>query len=282
MLDRSRKTDERVFPGTSDSVDEYLLILRHVFAYEFAVSRIPAGQMVIDVGCGTGYGVAMLGVDARVVLGLDVSKEAVDIAAEEYGRANCTFATYNGVDIPASDRSVDAVVSFQVLEHVVDDSRFIAEISRVLREDGCLLLTTPNKRTRLRHGDRPWNRFHVREYTADELKQLLAKHFTTVAILGVSATEEILDVERRRVRSAQLRARLDPLDLRRLIPPSWVPGMMKVYRTLQLRKAGVSLESATGRFTVEDFRADETLAETGMDLLAVCSGPKLPSGGDAS
>ena len=75
------KTTERIIPEHFNTRDERLLYLRHVFAYEFARTIIKPGDSVLEVGCGEGYGSAMLAERAQHVIGIDKSEEAIAHAA---------------------------------------------------------------------------------------------------------------------------------------------------------------------------------------------------------
>lgn len=90
------------------------------------------------------------------------------------------------LDFP--DGSFDCVISFQVIEHIRRDGDFVCEIARVLRPGGRFIVTTPNAPMSLTRN--PW---HVREYTAEELRKLLAGSFSTVETLGVFGDEKVMD-----------------------------------------------------------------------------------------
>jgi hypothetical protein len=112
-----------------------------------------------------------------------------------------------GFDLPFPGHAFDLVTSFQVLEHVPDPKVFLGELSRVTRPGGQIVLTTPNAATRLYPGMTPWNRFHVHEYLADELRALLQETFPTVRILGMFGVRELYETEIRRVDAARQRIR---------------------------------------------------------------------------
>jgi len=78
---------------------------------------------------------------------------------------------------PFPDCSFDVVVSVEVLEHVEEDERYVAQTRRVLKPGGVFLLTTPN-------GDycRKTNPDHKRHYTGEQLRGLLAGYFENVEV----------------------------------------------------------------------------------------------------
>ena len=92
----------------------------------------------------------------------------------------------NLAELPLEDASVDAVVNFQVIEHLWDQQQFVAECRRVLRPGGLLLMSTPNRLTFSPGRDTPLNPFHTRELSAAELTELLTGGgFTVTQMLGV-------------------------------------------------------------------------------------------------
>ena len=241
---------------------------RHLAAYRAATATIQPDAEVIDIGCGTGYGTRVLADHGASVTGLDIDAGTIEHAKSRYGAARCTFQLYDGRSLPFTDGRFGAAVSFQVIEHVPNDDRFVAEARRVLCEGGVFLVTTPNRVLRLRDGERPWNRFHVREYAVDQLATLFARHFASVDVLGITATADIVAWEMERIAWAQRTVDRDPLGLRRLIPERVKPLVVRLLKARQLSEAA-SPE------TMRAFGADRYSTTTDpdavwLDLLVVC------------
>ena len=138
----------------------------HYARYQWASRRV-AGD-VLDVACGTGYGARILARRARVS-GVDRSAEAVERARS---RAAGNFVTAEVPPLPFPDDVFDYVVSFETIEHVADDARFMQEVGRVLRPGGTLLMSSPNASISAPDGV-PLNRWHVHEYTRSSLTALV-------------------------------------------------------------------------------------------------------------
>jgi len=141
---------------------------------------------LLDVGCAGGELAALLatrgwrvhGVEAEHALVQAASARGVDTRAVDLDRA----------PLPWSDGAFDAVVAAEVIEHVIDTDHLLAEIARVLRPGGALVVTTPNlasleNRLRLLLGRYPmWmdvgieGAGHLRYYTPRMLRHQLARH----------------------------------------------------------------------------------------------------------
>lgn len=159
----------------------------HEARYEWA-SEMVAGQRILDGACGTGYGTSLLHrAGAASAEGVDLSKESVAEAASLYYAPGLSFreADLTSLDVP--NESFDVIVSFESIEHVDDDARYVAEMRRALRRGGTFLCSTPNRTVTnpaTTIGQKPYNPFHLREYTAGELRSRLAAEFDSVSLLG--------------------------------------------------------------------------------------------------
>ncbi|MFA7240545.1 MAG: methyltransferase domain-containing protein [Sulfuricellaceae bacterium] len=146
--------------------------------HRYALARqLSQHRSVLDVACGEGYGAAMLAENAERVIGVDISVDAIRHARSRYGRqANLEFIAASCDRLPFPDTSFDLAISFETIEHIETQQAFIAELARVLRPDGVLLLSSPNKRLYSDAHDYH-NEFHVRELYRDELEELLRAAF---------------------------------------------------------------------------------------------------------
>lgn len=150
------------------------IALEHYLRYAVAVS-LATGRDVLDCASGEGYGSALLARTARSVIGVDVSAEALAHARATYARANLAFCEGSAAALPLPDASVDLVVSFETIEHHDQQAEMLAEFRRVLRPDGLLLLSSPDKAENEDvHGPNP---FHVHELYREELRRLVAARF---------------------------------------------------------------------------------------------------------
>ena len=224
------------------SASTYLIYLFHVATYEFAADRLPGTGRVLDYGCGTGYGAHLLAESGRTVVGVDVSQSAVRYAASRYMSPLLEFRAVPPVEsapLPFGSGSFDAVVSFQVIEHVPSVDAYLAEVARVLAPGGVFLCATPDRTTRLYRRQRPWNRWHLEEFTPEQLTGSVARHLDVTEVLGMTAPPTVLEIELRRCRM-----------LRRASLPFTFPGAPESWRVLGLegmRKASDVARSIRGR-----------------------------------
>ena len=163
----------------------------HIERYRFAATVLRDGA-VLDIASGIGYGTNMLSQEARVahITGVDVSPEAIAKAKGSYSSAKLTFQLVDGKRLPFDDGSFDTVVSFETVEHTADRPAFLSELRRVLRDDGKLIISTPNKRYHSFGKPNPWNPFHTVEYYPEEFLALLKGTFRSVEFWG---GQEFLD-----------------------------------------------------------------------------------------
>jgi lipopolysaccharide biosynthesis protein/SAM-dependent methyltransferase len=156
--------------------------LEHLHRYRFA-SQFVADKQVLDIASGEGYGSALLAQLARKVIGVDVDQRAIGHARSKYGVANLEFRVGSCAQIPLEDKSVDVVVSFETIEHHTEHEAMMAEIKRVLRPGGLLVISSPD---RLTYSDKPnfHNPFHVKELYRDEFETLLGAHFKRFRVHG--------------------------------------------------------------------------------------------------
>lgn len=233
-------TGERTLPGIPE---ENYWFQRHVVAYRFAAARV-VGRRVLDAGCGEGYGSAILATKAASVVGIDLERDVIDHAAERY--PSVRFEAGDLSALPGPDGSFDAVVSFQVIEHLQSPRDFAAECARVLKPGGLLILSTPNRLTFSPEGIR--NPFHTVEFAPDELRGILAQRFDVQTLAGTFHGLRLSILERLIRRSFPERIISQPV-------PEWPAWLRRVVAMV----------------TPGDFRIAERDVERSLDLIAVAT-----------
>ncbi|MBT2145640.1 MULTISPECIES: glycosyltransferase [unclassified Rhodanobacter] len=171
-------TGERYVPTEAGEI-------RHEHLHRYAwCTRLVEGKDVLDIACGEGYGSAMLARRARSVRGVDIAGDAVAHASAIYkGIHSLEFMQGNAAEIPLGDDSVDVVVSFETIEHHDRHKEMLSEIRRVLRPDGLLVISSPNRVVYSELAGHH-NEFHVKELDFAEFDAVLKEQFDDVSYFG--------------------------------------------------------------------------------------------------
>jgi SAM-dependent methyltransferase len=201
------QTAERV--SHEDHSDNYVF-QRSLLAY-IEAAKLISGR-VLEIGTGSGYGVEIIAPHTDEFVTID--KYTVNNAETIQGKGNVKFMQMNVPPLQGiPSGSFDFVITFQVIEHIPGDHIFLQEIQRVLKDGGKLILTTPNKKMSITRN--PW---HVREYTVQELEQLLLRYFKEVQKLGVFGNQAIMDYYDKNKAAVQKITRFDIFDLQHRMP----------------------------------------------------------------
>ena len=146
--------------------DEFRPAGRHTIARRFL--EVSAEDGILEVGCHTGYFMRryLLG-KARKVRGVDIDEEAIAYAKARDGEHY--YACCNSNALPFADGEFDKVLCAEALEHVDDEAGTIREITRVLKPNGLLVVTTPHRFLDSLDSDYPQHR----HYSLEDLAGML-------------------------------------------------------------------------------------------------------------
>jgi SAM-dependent methyltransferase len=234
-------------PGVAE---ENYWFRRHEAAYE-ALLPYCRDAVVLEAGCGEGYGAALLATVARTVVGLDYDLLATAHVTRTYPQVHVLRG--NLVGLPVATGSVDVVANLQVIEHLWDQPGFLAECWRVLRPGGHLLVTTPNRITFSPGRDTPLNPFHTRELSAAELTSLLvAAGFDVPLMAGLRHGPRILELDAE-FGGSLIDAQVEVAVSGRPWPPALLAAVTSV--------------------TTGDFALCESSVDTSLDLVGVAVKP---------
>lgn len=266
-------TGERmIMQEYKSSPQDYLIYLLHIATYRFA-EAYTQGKRVLDYGCGSGYGSAQVSRTAASVVAVDVAEEAVAYASSHFSHPNLSFQRVDpNRPLPFADASFDTVLSFQVFEHVADTGRYLAEIRRVLVPGGTLVLVTPDRSTRLLPGQKPWNRWHLHEYSKAELVAKISPLFDSLEVMGMTARADMIDVEIRRC--TKLKWLSLPFTFPG-IPDRWRVAALNQVHRLRGSRGGEAVESEFG-FSVDDIHIGAD-ASPSVNLVAIARTQPIPT-----
>lgn len=158
--------------------------INHLHRYAIAMSLIK-GKTILDIASGEGYGSHLMSFESDYVYGVDRDEETIERAKTKYKRENLKFLKGSTSQIPLQDSSVDVVISFETIEHHDEHDQMLTEIKRVLRPEGVLLISSPDKYfySDLRSYNNP---FHVKELYKDEFKDLISRYFKNYKLFSQS------------------------------------------------------------------------------------------------
>ncbi|MHC5191610.1 MAG: class I SAM-dependent methyltransferase [Planctomycetota bacterium] len=140
---------------------------------------INSAVKALELGCGTGNLAAHLQAQGVSMVAADISETAIEHARKTH--PGIEFQTHPAEELPYDDNTFDAVMSFDVLEHLPDVDRHLSEVWRVLKPTGHYLLQTPNKLSNatfetLKCRSFEWKKYHPSLHFHGQLKRRLRKH----------------------------------------------------------------------------------------------------------
>jgi 2-polyprenyl-3-methyl-5-hydroxy-6-metoxy-1,4-benzoquinol methylase len=102
------------------------------------------GEKVLDVGCGLGYVAYAVAQGNKQVCGVDFLPSNMHIATTFLRKGNLSYCAMDASNLGFDDGCFDCVLCLEVLEHLKNPSSLVDEVYRVLKQDGCLIVSTPN------------------------------------------------------------------------------------------------------------------------------------------
>lgn len=232
-------TAERVSREASDNY----VFQRSLLAYHAAAEFIEGD--VLEIGTGAGYGIEVAAPRARRFVTLDKHRP-------DPGLLRLPNVEFHRAAVPPlafGDAEFDFVISFQVIEHIRRDATLVREAHRVLRPGGRFIVTTPNAPMSLTRN--PW---HVREYTAAQLEELLLREFSQVEALGVFGNGKVMEYYEQNRRGVERITRFDPLDLQHRLPRWMLQLPYDLLNRLNRRRLLRDHDGLTRSIRMEDYR----------------------------
>lgn len=248
-------TAERV--SRTDASDNYVF-QRSILAYHYAAGLVSGD--VLEIGTGMGYGIEIIAPSATSYTTIDKSC-AYDASLPD----NTRFQQMKVPPIGFADESFDYVISFQVIEHIKRDKDFVKEVSRVLRKGGKFIVSTPNAPMSLTRN--PW---HIREYTEQQLRDLLAANFSSIEAYGVNGNEKIMQYYEQNRRSVERIMRFDILDLQHRLPRWILQIPYDVMNRLNRRRLLENNNELTRSIKMDDYSIGE-ISPQSFDLYYIAT-----------
>jgi 2-polyprenyl-3-methyl-5-hydroxy-6-metoxy-1,4-benzoquinol methylase len=242
--------------GNYTDVNNYVMA-RHIIAYNTVKNVI--GKKVLELGCGTGYGMRQLAPLVDTYIGLD---KFTNPNAEVPQNAAVFTADFPNLQNIASN-SFDSIICFQVIEHIQDDVKLVTEAARILKPGGKLYLTTPNILTTLTR-----NPYHIREYTPTQMANTIAKGFTNFTVKGVYGNQKVMAYYNANKASVQKILKWDVLKLEKNLPAALIKIPYNVMNNFNRKKLYNSSTDLTASITADDFFID-TVNDACLDYFVI-------------
>jgi len=178
-MDENRFKGERLDSKSKLSKNN---LLEHLARYNLVKGE--KDFTILDIGCGTGHGSNLLARNFKRVYGVDISQEAIDYAKKNWQKGNIKFIVGSGTEIPFSKNTFDIAVAFEVFEHIKNWKKFLSELKRVIKRNGLIYISTPNKDVYSPGTKRPINPHHFFEMTEKQFRKALGSYFQIDKFLG--------------------------------------------------------------------------------------------------
>lgn len=184
-------TGEQFVPGAGKK----RLLDEHLERYKFAYN-LSDGKIVLDIACGTGYGSHILSLNSKEVYGVDISEESINYANSHFYNDNLKFIKSSATEDIFPEKFFDIICSFETIEHLDDLSRkqYLKNLNKWLKDDGLILLSTPNKKITSPFSSKPLNKYHFKEFTKKDIKKELGVFFNITSFMGQRLIPSFLSI----------------------------------------------------------------------------------------
>lgn len=249
-----KKYQERVCPKNKKTAVFQCHLARYKFTLKFVKNKV-----VLDAGCGTGYGADYLSNVCKEIIGIDISESAIRYARTHFQKDNLKYEVINLTGLTFQNSTFDIVCCLDVIEHIEDYKKAIQEIYRVLKSDGLFVISTPNKKIFSDNKPIPPNPHHIREFYLSDFQGILRSYFDEVKTYGQKESAKVDKVFQGNMLT-RLLSRLNLLEIKHLLPTGLRP---KIARFLK----GAIEED----ITADDFQVlDNINLETCEYFVSVC------------
>lgn len=223
---------------------------RHMLAYSEA-AKLVSGK-ILEIGSGEGYGIEYLSSRADQYYAVDKYPSTYNLSED---KKKTVF--FHQIAVPPlvniEDNHFDFVVCFQVLEHIKNDDFFIREIYRVLKPNGKLILTTPNRNMSLTRN--PW---HIREYLSNELETLILNVFDKLEMRGVFGSDLVMKYYDANKASVARFTRFDIFNLQYKLPRKLLQIPYDLLNRINRNKLHKKNSSTVNQIKINDFYLSDT------------------------
>jgi len=161
------------------------------------------GDRILEIGCGIGSVVYELSKQGYDIRGTDISSEALEYGRKKYG--DIRLEVQAAEILPYEDESFEAVLSFDLFEHIAEIDKHISEVRRVLRPGGYYLFQTPNKFSNIIYEtlwtkSLRWRRYHPSLHSPGQLRRRMARHGFETRFVKMNPINEFTEKKLQKLR----------------------------------------------------------------------------------
>lgn len=247
-----RHKSKRILSAERPNFLESDVLARYSFAVPYCV-----GKKVLDVGTGLGLGAEYIAdKGAFYVLGIDYNKATADYLSSKIKPHNIRYIHLNAKYLYKINEKFDVILAYEVIEHLPRNevNRFMKSLYKVLKTDGRLLMTTPNGLMTKTLFGKPYNPYHVKEYNAMEIKDILKPYFRNIEIKGMKLMNKKYQTQQKNIENRFLYKLIYVLGHYRFVRE------MAVYIPSSIRKV-VTQERKLPNLDVSNFKLTKNLEE---------------------
>lgn len=265
-------TGERLVPDKVSPEDQ--IFIEHISRYLFVQDYIK-DKTVLDIGCGCGYGLHLLSGSIKEGVGIDIAKDAIDYCKNRYNDKNINYKIMDGRRPLFEPESFDVIISFEFIEHINEHAEFMNNVCRLLKRDGILIISTPNKP--VYNFNKPEkNVFHEKELNYDEFRKILESQFHTVKIVGQSVDPQYSVRQKLHYLNTQIlriNKQIDhlPLTLMKSLVPRTLKALIKKVLVAQPPGKKFEVRDIDFKHLIENVDFSEDQIDKSMYFIGICS-----------
>lgn len=241
-----------------------LIWLPHKAVYEF-VSRYCHKKIVLDAGCGQGWGSGLVAKVAKKITAIDIDESSLNFARNKFTFKNLLFRKDNLENLNSIKKNPNIIICLQTIEHLNKPHKFLESVVRLLKSNGVLIISTPNKLS-----DHIPSPYHIKEYSETEIRKLLSNYFKHVKLFGLYEDKSLKKVMDERRKKNKLLLRIDILHINRFLPKFlrsiiFITGSKFV--GMFVKK---SMKDNFKKIETKNFNIKGGITKNALDIIAVC------------